>query len=83
MTVSANDSGEQVVNYLTKCFANEQTLISKRIDLGLVGLHPCGDLATTLLRLYSNCAEAKFICIVGCCYMKLTRRFVDYDLNLK
>ncbi|XP_033211699.1 protein RRNAD1 [Belonocnema kinseyi] len=73
MTVNVNDSGEEVVNYLTKSFESEQTLITKRKELGLVGLHPCGDLATTLLRLYSNCAEAKFICIVGCCYMKLTR----------
>ncbi|XP_015585633.1 protein RRNAD1 isoform X3 [Cephus cinctus] len=35
-------------------------------------LHPCGDLAATLLRLYSEQENIKFICIVGCCYMKLT-----------
>ena len=83
MTVSANDSGDQVVDYLTKSFANDQTLITKRKGFGLVGLHPCGDLATTILRLYSNCEEANFICIVGCCYMKLTCRFVDYDFDLR
>ncbi|KAK9712750.1 Methyltransferase domain [Popillia japonica] len=39
---------------------------------GIVGLHPCGDLGPTLLRLYQSCTNIKFINIVGCCYMKLT-----------
>ncbi|KAI4464148.1 cgi-41 methyltransferase [Holotrichia oblita] len=41
---------------------------------GIVGLHPCGDLGPTLLRLYQSCPNIKFINIVGCCYMKLTTR---------
>ena len=73
MSVSAKDSGIGLVNYLLKSFSNESSL-SKTEGFGLVGLHPCGDLATTLLRIYSLHKEAKFICIVGCCYMKLTLR---------
>lgn len=50
--------------------------IDKNVDtqngFGIVGLHPCGDLAVNLIRLYSNCNEARFLCIVGCCYMKLS-----------
>ncbi|XP_058126599.1 methyltransferase-like protein 25B [Anopheles ziemanni] len=39
---------------------------------GLVGLHPCGDLAPSLLRLFLACHECRFIKLVCCCYMKLT-----------
>lgn len=39
---------------------------------GIVGLHPCGDLAAILLKMFLNCPQAKFINIVGCCYMKLS-----------
>lgn len=39
---------------------------------GIVGLHPCGDLAAILLCLYLECPQAIFINLAGCCYMKLT-----------
>uniref|UniRef100_A0A0C9QI88 Rrnad1_0 protein n=2 Tax=Fopius arisanus TaxID=64838 RepID=A0A0C9QI88_9HYME len=39
---------------------------------GLIGLHPCGDLAARLLKFYVGQQNAKFISVVGCCYMKLT-----------
>lgn len=38
----------------------------------IVGLHTCGDLASTLLRVYSQCKNAVAVVLVGCCYMKLT-----------
>ncbi|KAL9701725.1 hypothetical protein quinque_005166 [Culex quinquefasciatus] len=41
-------------------------------QFGLVGLHPCGDLATSLIKLFLACPEAKFIKLVCCCYMKLS-----------
>lgn len=41
-------------------------------SFGLVGLHPCGDLAPSLLRLFLACHECHFIKLVCCCYMKLT-----------
>ncbi|XP_013175925.1 PREDICTED: protein RRNAD1 isoform X2 [Papilio xuthus] len=41
-------------------------------EYGLVGLHPCGDLGPLLLKHFVNCERVKFICIVGCCYMKLS-----------
>lgn len=81
MTVNANNSGEQVINDLITNFANGSVKKLKTEEFGLIGLHPCGDLATTLLRLYSSCEKAKFICIVGCCYMKLTLR--NDENNLK
>ncbi|XP_013133338.1 PREDICTED: protein RRNAD1 isoform X2 [Papilio polytes] len=41
-------------------------------EYGLIGLHPCGDLGPLLLKHFINCEKVKFICIVGCCYMKLS-----------
>lgn len=41
-------------------------------EIGLVGLHPCGDLAPVLLRLFVTSDRVAFSCTVGCCYMKLT-----------
>lgn len=41
---------------------------------GIVGLHTCGDLGVTLLRLFGDCERCKFINFVGCCYMKLTTK---------
>ncbi|XP_028170962.1 protein RRNAD1 [Ostrinia furnacalis] len=41
-------------------------------NYGLVGLHPCGDLGPLLLKHFIKCHSSKFICLVGCCFMKLT-----------
>ncbi|OWR42100.1 hypothetical protein KGM_215699 [Danaus plexippus plexippus] len=39
---------------------------------GLIGLHPCGDLGPLLIKHFVNSEDVKFICIVGCCFMKLS-----------
>lgn len=44
----------------------------ENFKFGIVGLHPCGDLGATLLRLYTECPEATFLNMASCCYMKLT-----------
>ncbi|XP_021920504.1 protein RRNAD1-like isoform X2 [Zootermopsis nevadensis] len=44
----------------------------EHFTFGMVGLHPCGDLTPILMHLFVQCPNAKFINIVGCCYMKLT-----------
>ena len=38
----------------------------------LSGLHTCGDLATTMIRVFINLPCAKILSSIGCCYMKLT-----------
>lgn len=43
-------------------------------NYGLIGLHPCGDLGPLLLKHFVSCDSVKFICVVGCCYMKLTNK---------
>ena len=66
----------ELIRQLKELFKNEFDLSETETEFGLIGLHPCGDLAPILLKLYSSRKEAKFICIVGCCYMKLTIQFV-------
>ncbi|KAJ2948205.1 hypothetical protein O0L34_g10015 [Tuta absoluta] len=41
-------------------------------NFGLIGLHPCGDLGPFLLDHFVKNEKVKFICLVGCCFMKLT-----------
>lgn len=49
---------------------------------GIVGLHPCGDLGATLLRLFNQSPAALFINMVSCCYMKLTLKpSIGYPLS--
>ncbi|KAK0161871.1 hypothetical protein PV327_008276 [Microctonus hyperodae] len=64
-----------------KLIEDFNAIITKKFELdvinvryGLIGLHPCGDLASTLLKLYVKQDAIKFISVVGCCYMKLTVR---------
>ncbi|KAK6643535.1 hypothetical protein RUM43_005045 [Polyplax serrata] len=47
---------------------------------GVIGLHPCGDLAAVLLKFYSSCEQSKFINLIGCCYHKLTTS-LDAEYN--
>ncbi|KOC66940.1 Protein RRNAD1 [Habropoda laboriosa] len=69
---SSNLVESELASQLEELFQNEFDLSGTETKFGLIGLHPCGDLAQILLKLYSSRSEAKFICIVGCCYMKLT-----------
>ncbi|XP_011162554.2 protein RRNAD1 [Solenopsis invicta] len=62
----------EIIGDMRRIFSDNFNLNGEESEFGIVGLHPCGDLAATLLRLYTSRCEARFICIVGCCYMKLT-----------
>nr|XP_033807715.1 methyltransferase-like protein 25 [Geotrypetes seraphini] len=44
-------------------------------DSVLVGLHTCGDLAPTTLRLFATKPEIKAVCSVGCCYHLISEEF--------
>lgn len=41
-------------------------------DFGVVGLHTCGDLGSSLVDFFSKSERAKVLAFVGCCHMKLT-----------
>ena len=40
----------------------------------IVGLHTCGDLACTALRLFANTVALRGACVVGCCYNHVTEQ---------
>uniref|UniRef100_A0A1A9VP14 Methyltranfer_dom domain-containing protein n=1 Tax=Glossina austeni TaxID=7395 RepID=A0A1A9VP14_GLOAU len=54
----------------------QKSLKLKKDDykFGIVGLHSCGDLAAILIQMFLHCEQAKFINVVGCCYMKLSAK---------
>ncbi|KAJ7329872.1 hypothetical protein JRQ81_016046 [Phrynocephalus forsythii] len=47
-------------------------LVADLEDCVLVGLHTCGDLAPSTLRLFNAKPEIKAVCSVGCCYHLLS-----------
>ncbi|XP_061662594.1 methyltransferase-like protein 25 isoform X2 [Syngnathoides biaculeatus] len=50
-------------------------LIQELEDAVLVGLHTCGDLAPSMLRMFAARPELLAVCSVGCCYNKLSEEF--------
>uniref|UniRef100_K1QF35 UPF0431 protein C1orf66-like protein n=1 Tax=Magallana gigas TaxID=29159 RepID=K1QF35_MAGGI len=46
--------------------------ISTRQHFLLTGLHACGDLTPTMLRVFTSCPDIQGLASVGCCYMKLS-----------
>ncbi|KZC04159.1 PREDICTED: protein RRNAD1-like [Dufourea novaeangliae] len=78
---SSNLVESELVGHLQNLFQNGFNLCKTDAKFGLIGLHSCGDLAPLLLKLYSSRCEAKFICIVGCCYMKLSLKSQLNELN--
>ncbi|XP_056434576.1 LOW QUALITY PROTEIN: methyltransferase-like protein 25 [Gadus chalcogrammus] len=50
-------------------------LIDGLQDAVLVGLHTCGDLAPSTLRMFAAKRELASVCSVGCCYHLLTEEF--------
>ena len=46
--------------------------INNEEDIILTGLHPCGDLTPTLMRLFKNIDQIKGLIFIGCCYNKLS-----------
>jgi hypothetical protein len=51
-----------------------QRLDAKDERFVLAGLHACGDLSPTLLKLFANCPTACGVISVGCCYMKMSTK---------
>ena len=52
--------------------------VSSGSEFVLTGLHACGDLTPTLLRLFAESNDCVGVAAVGCCYMRMKSRF-DLD----
>lgn len=75
-----------VDRHLTACNFTEAlrkafSISEETFSFGVVGLHSCGDLTPVLMRLFVQCPDARFINIVGCCYMKLTSGMICWLSN--
>lgn len=55
-----------------RIIAESQQRTSSNFKFGIIGLHPCGDLAVILMRMFTNIPQARFLNFASCCYMKLT-----------
>ena len=60
-----------------KTTTNTLTSIERDMNIMLTGLHTCGDLASTMLKLFVFNSDVKCLCSVGCCYHLLTEEFVQ------
>ena len=61
-----------------------KTVIGQRYPycyFGVIGLHTCGNLATTSLRSFLSSPGCRFICNVGCCYNHLTEDTKGFPLS--
>uniref|UniRef100_A0A1A8J7Z9 Ribosomal RNA adenine dimethylase domain containing 1 n=1 Tax=Nothobranchius kuhntae TaxID=321403 RepID=A0A1A8J7Z9_NOTKU len=52
----------------------DESHLQRSNDFVLTGLHACGDLSATLLRLFVSCPHVRGITSVACCYMKITTK---------
>ncbi|KAI8036812.1 methyltransferase-like protein 25B isoform X1 [Drosophila gunungcola] len=67
------ESGTQPELFLSSIRAALQ-LKDYHFRFGIIGLHPCGNLGPTLMRMFLGCPQARFLNFVGCCYQKMTTR---------
>ena len=84
---SSINKAEGYTSFLTyKTTPEEFKTISKidnNDDIILTGLHPCGDLTPTLLRLFKNINQIKELIFIGCCYNKLSENPHFFNLAKK
>lgn len=57
-----------MIQYYCKIFLT--IIVDDRVCLS--GLHACGDLSATMIKVFVNLDCAKTLSSVGCCYMKLS-----------
>lgn len=53
----------------------ENVFLERSQGISLVGLHTCGNLAATSVRIFNASEHIKTICNVGCCYHHITETF--------
>lgn len=63
---------DEIHNFLSATEKISGGRFQPKFPFCLVGLHTCGDLGSTALRLYAEIPTARALCIVGCCYHHIT-----------
>ncbi|KAK3931497.1 Methyltransferase-like protein 25 [Frankliniella fusca] len=83
----ASRSGSSLYKHATAFVTPETNLLEivndklcSKIDhkICLTGLHVCGDLTSTCIKLFLKCHEIVSLCTIGCCYNLITE---TYGLN--
>lgn len=81
-TSAAKDNYKTVEKFITTDLELPQIINDNFPDLPsaqpticLTGLHTCGNLATTCLKLFHHQAHCKLLCNIGCCYHLLKEKF--------
>lgn len=67
------------LNFAELFMDNFDLAANERPDLCLSGLHTCGDLAPTCLKVFAENDRISAVCNIGCCYHKLTEQFNRYN----
>ena len=70
LQIEPDASPQELMSLLS--FEKEQSEDDEELHYVLVGLHTCGNLATTMLRLFAESKVLVGLVSVGCCYMKLS-----------
>lgn len=68
LEVSMSTTPAQLKKVAETAWGNEDTGVENFV---LVGLHTCGDLGPSMVKLFANSPAARGLVSVGCCYMKL------------
>jgi hypothetical protein len=64
--LEVNITGEEFLHLVNQNQSND----SQSRSILLIGLHTCGSLAATMLKLFVNCPTVTSFVGVGCCYYK-------------
>ena len=70
---------DTVSEFLSAAEENSAGKFSSKEPFCLVGLHTCGDLGSTALRLFVQIPTAKALCVVPCCYHHITERGIGEE----
>lgn len=70
---------KQVTKYITEDTDFDElirnTFLTNNSQLGLIGLHTCGNLGATCVKIFNKSLNTKTLCNVPCCYHLLTEEF--------
>lgn len=74
-------SEESVHNVVSNSKAGDRRNlgIGNEINLMLIGLHTCGNLASTSMEVFAHSDQLKVLCNVGCCYHLIDERYIDRE----
>ncbi|XP_067633009.1 methyltransferase-like protein 25B [Eurosta solidaginis] len=79
LRLTADMQPQELVSIIAKTFNRTDF----NFQFGIIGLHPCGDLAVTLMRMFTNNPQARFLIFAGCCYMKLSTVETQSNVGLQ